>query len=119
MEINTLVTHKHLSSLGIGIISEKLKRSVKVRFGESDFRKLKLEELKPVDVSQCKTITEHDWKSTDAIKHKYVITGNVLQRWNGIGWIAERSITHDDLMRFKIVLLGATVALENSLKNAK
>lgn len=104
MDKNTLVTHKHLSSLGIGVISRTLKRGVEVQFGENHRCKLRLEDIKAVDVSQTKTISFADWKSGRSVKMKYVITGNHLQRWNGIGWIFERSIRHDDLMKYMRVI---------------
>lgn len=116
MEKHTLVTHKYLNSLGIGVISEKLKNSFRVRFGEKDYRKFKINELSPVDISSCKKITYSEWKSKPekiCSKTKYVITDNHLQRFNGIGWIFERSINWDDLKNYEVVIPNATVAPES------
>lgn len=106
-KINTLVTHKK-SSYGIGCISKILKRGCVVNFGLNDSVCCKSSQLTPLDVSSCKTITFNEVKAmmlsnSDKLP-KYLIIGNELQEYVGIGWIKKRIITVEDLTEYQRVI---------------
>lgn len=103
MQTNTLVKHKHLKSLGIGVVSRTLKSSIEVTFGENDIRKLKPEELRQIDASKIKTVSFADVKNRMS-KDKYYIHKNVLAQLVGISWIFIRNISEEDLEQFKVVI---------------
>ncbi len=101
--VNTLVTHKNLASLGIGCISKELKSSYRVNFGHVDVITVKKDNVVPVDVSGCKTIPFRKVRSRildDKSKLEYVIIGNELCHYVGIGWISVRVVTMDDLKKY-------------------
>lgn len=107
MEVNTLVRHNKLRSLGIGCVSKVLKSTVIVNFGESDVIKMKPADLTPVDTSRCKTIPFNDWRrqtATNHVKHNIVIVGNEVKQYVGIGWITERIVTDNDLKTLRRVI---------------
>lgn len=100
MKVNTLVTHKKLKSLGIGCVSKTLSKSVKVNFGRDSVKTCNPQMLKELDVSKCKTITFREYKNTilnAKTKHSFVIVGNELRHYVGIGWTFQRVITLNDL----------------------
>lgn len=108
METNTLVTHKKFKSLGIGCISKVMKSSYKVNFGKDDVSTCKESVLEVVDTSQCKTIKFKDLRAMTITNSpnipKYVIIGNELRNYVGIGWVCERVVTHSDLSRYPRVV---------------
>lgn len=112
MDINSLVTHKHLKSLGIGVVSQKLKNAIRVRFGEYDMRKFKPSELQALDVSKCQIVVLSKFQNKmfsvvqeeKSAEHKYVIIGNQLKQFTDSGWRTIRTITEDDLGKYRIVL---------------
>ena len=106
MEINTLVTHKKLK-LGIGCILKVLSKSVKVNFGVFDTKTCKVDQLKVVDTSNCKTVISHEYSSRilkDKSDLNDVIVGNKLKHYVGIGWITTRVITIEDLKHYPRVI---------------
>ncbi len=103
--INTLVTHKTLTSLGIGCISAVFnnKKVVRVNFGLDDAKKCKIESLNIIDTSQCKTVTFNEFRNrilSDKSTLNQVIIGNELKEYVGIGWITLRVVTTDDLTKY-------------------
>lgn len=107
METNTLVTHKKLKSLGIGCVSKINKNSVRVNFGTDDVKTCKIEHLDIIDVSKCKTVTVSQFSRrifNDNSKLDYVIIGNELRHYVGIGWVIDRVITIDDLNKYPRVI---------------
>ena len=104
MEKNTLVKHRHLDSLGIGIVNRSLKRSIEVKFGQNDIGKFSPSELAPVDMSHIQTIPRSDFES-GYVQDPYLIVGNVLKHFLGIeGYIFIRTATEEDLARFRVVI---------------
>lgn len=106
LEINTLVTHKRLKSLGIGCISKVLKSSVKVNFGLMDTVTCKPSMLEIIDTDKCMTIDYNTYRnrilSRDGIKN--CIVGNELREFVGIGWITLRAINKNDLKKYPRVI---------------
>lgn len=99
--INTLVKHKKLKSLGIGCISKELKSSYKVNFGSDDVMTCKKDMVEVIDTSCCKTIKFDDFKRMTICNSpdipNYVIIGNELKQYIGIGWTSQRVVTENDL----------------------
>lgn len=107
MEINTLVTHKKFKWLGIGCISKVFKNQYQVNFGTSDTSKVKKDLLVEVDTSKCKTIKFHELKRMVAANDKklnYVIVGNELKCYVGVGLVSEGVITLNDLKKYPRVV---------------
>ena len=108
MKVNTLVMHKKLKSLGIGCISKVLKSSFRVNFGTEDVMTCKDTMLVEVDVSKCKTITFQELRSKSIANSKdlpeYVIIGNELKHWVGIGWVSHGVVTLEHLKRYPRVV---------------
>lgn len=108
MTVNDLVRHKKLSTLGIGCVSKVLKTSLKVNFGTEDVMTVKPSMLVPVDTSQCKTIKFDDLKrlsiSNSAKLPPYVIIGNELKHWVGIGWVSHGVVTEAQLKEYPRVI---------------
>lgn len=107
MDVNSLVTHKHLKSLGIGVVSQNLKNAIRVRFGENDLRKFKPEELRTIDISKCHVVSLSQFQHEifrKANKNEYMIVGNHLKQFTELGWIYIREIKEEDLQKYKIVL---------------
>ncbi len=105
MDTNTLVTHKKLSSLGIGCVSRIFKKKVRVNFGMDDVIDISPSELLPVDTSNCMTISMADARRISRGIEKQgdpltIIIGNELKQYVGIGWVSQRVITMDDLKRY-------------------
>ena len=104
MEVNTLVRHKKLKSLGIGCISKVMKSSYKVNFGTEDVSTCKESMLIPIDTSKCKTITFKDFKRLSISNSKdlpeYVIIGNELKHWVGIGWVSHGVVKESHLKKY-------------------
>lgn len=109
MEINTLVRHKKLRSLGIGCVSKVLSKSLKVNFGTDDCISIKESQLEPVDVSKCKTMTFQDFR-TKTICNSFkggqirVIIGNEIKEYVGIGWVSQGIVTESDLTKYPRVI---------------
>lgn len=100
MEVNTLVRHKKLSNLGIGCVSKVLTKSIRVNFGTDDVKTCKIDQLELIDVSKCKTVDFREFTTRtlrDNGTLNYVIVGNELMHYVGIGWITTRVVTIDDL----------------------
>lgn len=107
METNTLVRHKKLHSLGIGCVSKILSKTVKVNFGTDDVKTCNVEQLVAIDISECKTISLHEYKSRilkDNSTLDMCIVGNELRRFVGIGWTVDRVVTYDDLDKYPRVV---------------
>lgn len=109
MKTNTLVKHKKLTNLGIGCVSKVLSKSLKVNFGLDDCITTTEKQLIEVDVSKCKTISFSELKAksfTNSIsqENNKVIIGNELREYVGIGWVALRVITEEDLKNYKRVI---------------
>ena len=108
MEVNTLVKHKDLSSLGIGCVSKELKRSCRVNFGPNDCWTVSKRLLEPIDVSKCKTISFQRYKrrilNVVNLDINKVIVGNEIHEFVGIGWIILGTITEDDLLMYPRVI---------------
>ena len=106
--INTLVKHKKLNTLGIGCISKELKSSYKVNFGVTDVITCKKSMIEVVDTSNCKTIDFDEFRRmTICNSHdipNYVIIGNELKQYVGIGWTSQRVVTEDDLIKYPRVV---------------
>ena len=107
MNINTLVTHKKLQSLGIGCVSKTLKSSVKVNFGKYDVKTCKPEMLEIVDTSKCKTVSFDKFRDRildDNSKLNICIVGNELKEYVGIGWVTIKIIDVNDLQKYPRVI---------------
>lgn len=108
MEVNTLVLHKKKTNLGIGCISKVMKSSYRVNFGTDDVMTCKAESLNEIDTSHCKTI---EWGTVRALSiansknlPQFLIIGNELKHWVGIGWVTHRVITLEDLKKYARVV---------------
>lgn len=99
--INTLVKHKKLKSLGIGCISKELKSSYKVNFGMTDVMTCKKDMIEVIDTSNCKIIGFDEFKRMTICNSSdipnYIIIGNELKQYVGIGWTSQRVVTENDL----------------------
>lgn len=109
MEINTLVTHKKLKSLGIGCVSKIMSKKLKVNFGTEDVMTCDPKMLEVIDTSGCKTIKFSDFKAKTITNgfpngEVCVIVGNELKNYVGIGWVTKRVVTHDDLKKYPRVV---------------
>jgi len=105
--VNTLVTHKKLKSLGIGCISKELSKSYKVNFGLTDTLTCKKDTVEAIDTRKLKTVSFHEFRNrilSDKSELNYVIIGNELKRYVGIGWLTERAITMNDLTKYPRVI---------------
>ena|ERR1035437_9874082 len=103
MEIKALVTHKHLKSLGIGIVSEKMKKSFRVKFGQNDVRKFHSEFIRFIDTSKSKFVSMDEIKQK-AVKNDNAIFENCLKQYSGSEWMFIRIITEEDLEKYPRVL---------------
>lgn len=107
MEINSLVTHKHLNSLGIGVVAENLKNAIRVKFGENDVRKFKPAELKSLDLSKCPTVMTSEFERENfrnSVKNEYMIRGNHVEQFTDLGWIYIRIVQEEDLKKYRRVV---------------
>jgi hypothetical protein len=105
MEVNTLVRHK---SFGVGCVSKKLSNKVKVNFGLYDVKTCVLSSLQEIDTEKCKTIDLHELNKLAIGNSKelpvYIIVGNELRHYVGIGWVTHRVITESDLKKYPRVI---------------
>lgn len=105
MEVNTLVRHK---SFGIGCVSKKLSNKVKVNFGLYDVKTCVVSSLQEIDVTDCKTIDLSEMNRLTIGDSKdippYVIVGNELRHYVGIGWVTHRVILDSDLKKYPRVI---------------
>lgn len=109
MEVNTLVKHKKLKSLGIGCISKVLKNQVAVNWGTEDNSKHKESVLEIVDTSKCKTMPFHKWRNKNICNswpsgQVRMIIGNEVKEYVGIGWISQGVVTEADLKKYTRVI---------------
>ena len=107
MKTNTLVTHNKFKTLGIGCVSKILPKSVQVNFGTQDVKTCSINSLTAIDTSECKTITFEELKKQtilNTIKDNYVIIGNELKKYVGIGLITYRVIILEDLKKYPRVV---------------
>jgi hypothetical protein len=107
METNTLVRHKKNRQLGIGCVSKVLSKSVKVNWGFNDTGTCTESQLEIVDTSKCRTVSMR--KFADRILHEkstldYVIVGNEVKQYVGIGWITLHVVTDEDLKKYPRVV---------------
>lgn len=103
MKINTLVTHKQLKSVGIGCISKVLKTKYKVNFGRHDVMDCSKKMLVEVDTSKCKEIEFNKFKVMQLSVENapdYVIIGNELKHYVGIGYVSHGVVTLEDLKKY-------------------
>jgi hypothetical protein len=105
--INTLVKHKTKKSLGIGCIAKELKSSYKVNFGTTAVITCKKELIEVIDTSQCKTVSYYEF-STRILRDKsqlnFVIVGNEIKEFVGIGWISLGVVTEKTLLKYPRVV---------------
>lgn len=110
MKTNTLVTHKKLSSLGIGCVSKIMSKKVKVNFGTDDVMTCDPKQLNIIDTTKCKTVSFNDYRNRIMMADKktknmdYAIVGNELKNFVGIGWATIRVVTEGDLKKFPRVI---------------
>jgi hypothetical protein len=108
MEVNTLVKHNKLKSLGIGCISKKTSDKFKVNFGLTDVMTCSSGALMEIDTTNCKTIELQELNNLSISNSEklppYIIMGNELRHYVGIGWVTQRVITEDDLKKFPRVI---------------
>jgi len=107
MEVNTLVRHKKLSTLGIGCISKKLSKHVYVNWGTHDVNKHSPSVLEVVDTSMCDTISFQKLKSmtiTNINVIPRVIIGNEVKEYVGIGWVSVKVVQESDLTKYPRVV---------------
>ena len=104
MDVNSLVKHNKLKSLGIGCVSKKLSEKFKVNFGLTDVITCSSSLLIEIDTSNCKTIELQELNRLSIGNSKelppYVIMGNELRHYVGIGWVTQRVINENDLKKF-------------------
>ena len=105
MEVNTLVTHKRYNKLGIGCVANVVSngKKLKVNFGTENVLVCQPKTLKEVDVSECKTISFQDLRRktlTNTVDLEYVIIGNEVKQWVGIGFVSCGVVTEDDLKKY-------------------
>lgn len=107
MKTNTLVTHKKLSSLGIGCVAKIMSKKVKVNFGKDDVMTCDPKQLNVIDTSKCKTVDFNKFKRralNDKGTLNYAIVGNELKHYVGIGWVTQRVVTYEDLKKYPRVI---------------
>lgn len=110
MDINTLVTHKKKTHLGIGCIAKVLKNNkFEVNFGTDGEPPLTctFDLLVEVDTSKCKTVPFKTFKTrilSDKSELNHAILGNELKHYVGIGWITIGVVTKEDLKLYKRVV---------------
>lgn len=105
--VNTLVFNAKNKGLGIGCIAKELKDSCKVNFGTDDVMTVKKVNLEIIDTSKCKTVSLKNFQRrilSDKSTLDYVILGNELKHFVGIGWITSRVVTLDDLKTYPRVI---------------
>jgi hypothetical protein len=96
-----------LKSLGIGCVAKELSKSYKVNFGTEDVLTCKKTAVEPIDVSACKTVSFQEFRNriiSEKSKLNYVIVGNELKHYVGIGWLTERVVTEADLKKYPRVI---------------
>jgi len=108
LEVNTLVRHKKLQSLGIGCVSKIFKNNIAVNFGIYDCIKTKESMLEVIDTSKCKTISLREFQSrilNDKSTLNDVILGNEVLHFVGIGWTTRKEVvTEEDLKKYPRVI---------------
>ncbi len=107
LSVNTLVRHKKLTSLNIGCVTKLTSKSVVVNWGIYDSEKHKPEELEVIDTSKCKTITMKEFTNrilNNNSKLDYVIIGNEVKHYVGIGWVTHKVVTEADLKKYPRVI---------------
>ncbi len=108
MEVNYLVKHNKLKTLGIGCVSKKLSGKFKVNFGLTDVMTCSLSSLTEIDTTDCKTIELWELNKLAMSNSKelppYVIMGNELRHYVGIGWVTHSVVTENDLKKFPRVI---------------
>jgi hypothetical protein len=108
MKVNSLVKHKKRKLLGIGCVSKKLAGKRRVNFGLDGSILCSLSSLTEIDTTNCKTIELHELNRLTIGNSKelppYVIMGNELRHYVGIGWVTHRVVTEDDLKKFVRVI---------------
>jgi len=111
LEPNTLVTIQGKPHYGICCIAKIFKNQYNVNIGTQDVQKINKKKCIPVDITNCKTITFQQFKHTilDANPKKqghdgFVIVGNELMKYVGIGWITQRVINYNDLKKYPRVI---------------
>lgn len=104
LKINTLVLHKRFPQLGIGCIVKVLKKKVHVNFGmEEKAVKMDQGDLVSIDTSGCRIITPNEYRRISmggGGQDNTIIIGNALHQYVGIGWVALRVVTHNDLKKY-------------------
>lgn len=103
MEVNTLVRHKKLKSLGIGCVSKVKKNKIAVNWGTDDTAEHTESVLIPIDTSKCKTVTMSEFRTRNITNDwdELVIIGNEVKNWVGIGWVSRGIVTENDLTKYR------------------
>ena len=108
MDVNSLVQHKKHSLLGIGCVSKKTSDKFKVNFGLDGSMTCSLTSLVEIDTTECKTIELKELNRLSISNSKdlppYVIIGNELRHYVGIGWVTQRVVTLNDLKKYPRVI---------------
>jgi len=107
METNTLVTIKNKPDFGICCISKIFAKHYNVNIGTSDVEKIVKDNCLLIDTKHCKTVTFNQFKNrilSDNSVLNYVIVGNELKHYVGIGWVTERTIDYEDLKKYPRVI---------------
>lgn len=109
MKTNTLVTHNKLKTLGIGCVSKVMGSKLKVNFGTEDVLTCSKTAVREIDTSKSKTISFSEFQAksmNNSFKENSVIMiiGNEVKEYVGIGWITLRTVTMDDLTKYKRVV---------------
>ena len=104
MEINTLVRHNKLKSLGIGCVSKLLSGKAKINFVLYDTMTCSLSSLIEISIKDCKTMSFDELKKLTISNSEdipsYVIVGNELCEYVGIGWVSVKVIEESDLKEY-------------------
>lgn len=105
LSVNSLVTSRKFE--GIGCVSKVFSKHVNVNIGKTGSVKILKKFIDAVDTSKCKTITFHAYKNQILVNDPnltYVILGNELMHYVGIGWVSSRVVDGEDLKKFPRVV---------------
>lgn len=103
-DVNTLVRHKKLKTLGIGCIAKVHPKHYTVNWGQEDTSKHLKSVVEVVDVSKCRTVPFQKFRNRIMMADPTtknlddVILGNVVKHFVGIGWVNQRVVTEKDLL---------------------
>lgn len=104
IDVNTLVRHNKLKTLGIGCIAKVHPKHFTVNWGLEDSAKCLKTAVSPIDVTKAKTVSFDKFRrrimmaDSETANLDYVIVGNVVKHFVGIGWIDRSVVTEQDLL---------------------